>query len=128
MNVIKMILALLITGLMITGCSSDKPSKEEVKNAVNAEMQKGVPERWMKAMVKGIDPNIEKIEISEWGKYNESQKTWPVKVQIVGSATLAIPFGRPKNRTFDVVGEFYFHKDDFNKWQWEFKRPGLFGD
>ena len=43
MNVIKMILALLISGLMITGCSSEKPSKEEIKNAVNAEMQKGVP-------------------------------------------------------------------------------------
>ena len=128
MNVINKILILIVSVLIMAACTSDKPSNDFVKKAVMVEMEKGVPERWVKAMVKGVEPNIEKIDIIEWGKYNESQKTWPVKVQVIGSATLAIPFGRPEVRRFDAVGDFYFHKDDFDKWQWQFKRPGLFGD
>lgn len=128
MKVMKKILIVLISVLIMTACSSDKPSSNDVENAVMTEMQKGVPERWVNAMVKGVEPSIDKIEIVEWGKYNEDQKTWPVKVHVVGSATLAIPFGRPEKRSFDAVGDFYFHKDDFDKWQWQFIRPGLFGD
>lgn len=128
MNIIKMILTLLISVMMITGCTSDKPNNEVVKNAVIAEMQKGVPERWVKAMVEGINPKVDDIEIVEWGKYSENNKTWPVKIKVVGSATLNVPFGRAEERQFDAIGDFYFFKDDFDKWKWEFKRPGLFGD
>lgn len=128
MKVMKKMLIVLISVLIMTACSSDKPSSNEVESAVMAEMQKGVPERWVKAMVEGVKAKVDNIEIVEWGKYNENNKSWPVKVHVVGSATLNVPFGRAKERQFDAVGDFYFFKDDFDKWQWEFKRPGLFGD
>jgi len=129
MNMVNKVMIVVVSMFMIVACSSGKPSNKDVENAVKIEMQKGVPERWIKAMLEGKEPNLEKIEIIEWGKYNEYQKTWPVKVRIVGKATLFIPFARSSEvRTFDEVGHFYFYRDDFDKWQWEFKRPGLFGD
>jgi hypothetical protein len=122
----RVFLALFIVLIVLTGCS-DKPGEDIVKQAVQEELSKGVPERWMKAMVVGGDVNITSMNIVEWGDFNEKGKYWPVKVKILGSATLQTPFGNAPVRKFDEVGEFRFFKDDYDKWQWRFMKPQLFG-
>lgn len=129
MSILNKVLIIVLSMFMIVACSNEKPSNADVENAVEIEMQKGVPERWMKAMLQGKEPNLERVAIVEWGKFNENQKSWPIKVRVIGRATLVIPYARSSEvRSFDEVGHFNFYKDDFDKWQWEFKRPGLFGD
>ena len=131
MSVIKNMLVVLFSLFIFAACTEgNKPSASVIEEAVTLEMQnKGVPERWVKAMIKGYKPNFDTIKVTEWGKYNNERRRWSVKVRVAGTATLNIPFARqPEIRKFNEVGEFYFYKDDYDKWQSKFNRPGIFGE
>ena len=121
-----LISALLTAMLLLSGCSS-KPDDALVDKAVREELSKSVPERWMKAMVVGGNTKISSVKIVEWGDFNSERNYWPVKVKVAGSAKLRVPFGKAEVRNFDEIGEFRFYKDDYDKWQWKFIKPSLFG-
>ncbi len=112
----------------ITACSNaDKPSEEFIKEAVNLEMKKGVPGRWINLTISGDDAKISEIKIIKWGKYNNEKNYWPVIVNIKGSAQPSIRLTRNvKAINFNSEGEFYFYKDAYDEWKWKFIRPHVF--
>lgn len=113
----------LVLGLMawlaliiFTGCSS-KPSKSEIEAAVRSELQSEIPLSWVGDLLGGRNARISRIEIEQWGIFNEEQKYWPVRIRVVGSAELNNPFSQAKVKDFDKVAEFRFRRDDYGKWE-----------
>jgi len=81
-------LFILLTAVLVLSRCSSKPDDALVDKAVQEELSKSVPARWMKAMVVGGDTKITSVEIVEWGDFNNKVKYWPVKVRVTGSVKL----------------------------------------
>lgn len=67
---------------------------------------------------------IDSIEIVEKGKYNSDKKYWPFRLKISGNykenrvVWSKNRFGSiPEVKNFNVIKDFYFYKDDYDKWQ-----------
>lgn len=109
---------------------SGSPPNKVIEKAVKNELRNNIPERWIGWTVKGHDAIFKIIEVKQWGKVKKinENKVYPLQLRVVGSATVAVPFGKPEVAKFDEIAEFRFFEDDFGNWKAVFNRPGLFSN
>ena len=116
-------IAVLVFLMLFVGCATQKPGETAVKELVRAEMQERVPLSWIdERYLETRNVEISSVEIVEWGNFNKSEKYWPAKIRVVGSAEARTAFqagyGSSGSRhEFNKIADFRFSKDDYGKWK-----------
>jgi hypothetical protein len=100
--------------------TSSGPSSSDVKNGVSYYLTHGgLPLSWCGSMLGGTLSKIDLVEIAEKGAYNADEKYWPYRIHVKGTILQGQLLARPRPISFDRIGEFRFHKDDYGKYQLE---------
>ena len=92
------------------------------------ELANAIPGRWVGYTIDGRKAVFSVINITKWGKVSKGgdMKVYPVRIRVVGRATVIPPFGKTIPVTFDNVAEFRFMENDFSEWEYIFSRPSVF--
>lgn len=94
-----------------------KPSNLEIEKLLATNLQGGsIPTIWIDSGY-ASDTKINKVQVVEWGIFNNREQYWPAKIRVAGSTevTAVLTLYETQAKQFDVLAEFRFYKDDYGK-------------
>jgi len=98
-----------------TTTTIQKPTDENVKNAISLCIKQRVPVTWAGNLMGGRNGNASSVTIIQWGNFNDQYKYWPIKARVVGTC-IVDNFTTSETKSFDKTGDFKVKMDDYGNW------------
>ncbi len=116
----KLKIIILFTAVVLssifTACSNKPPNKKVLTAIIKTQIEKRLPGSWNESFLKGENVKVDLIKILQLGKFNKSEKYWPVKAHVVGTYQINV-LVKTLTKHFNKIGDFKIFKDDYGNWQ-----------